>query len=138
MSKNTYTIIGVIILVAVVAVVAVFGFKKQSVVPTEEQKITTESEVQPIPNTTPQKETSTAGSYTLAEVARHSTKGDCWTTINGSVYNVTAWIGSHPGGQDAILSLCGKDGSAAFGDQHSGDRRPASELSPFKIGTLSK
>ncbi len=78
------------------------------------------------------------GSYTLAQVAAHTDAKSCWTTINGGVYDVTPWISQHPGGAAAILSLCGKDGSAAFTDQHSGQARPASELAGFKIGTLSK
>jgi cytochrome b involved in lipid metabolism len=53
------------------------------------------------------------------------------------VYDLTAWISKHPGGERAILSICGKDGSAAFNDQHGGQRRPANELSGFKIGTIA-
>ncbi|MES2059604.1 MAG: cytochrome b5-like heme/steroid binding domain-containing protein [Patescibacteria group bacterium] len=77
-----------------------------------------------------------AGEYTLADVSKHSNASSCWTTINGGVYDVTAWINQHPGGPEAILSLCGKDGSAAFDAQHGGQRRPASELATFKIGVL--
>lgn len=75
--------------------------------------------------------------YALADVASHSTQASCWTAIDGSVYDVTSWISAHPGGAAAILSLCGKDGSAAFTDQHGGERRPTNELAGFKIGTLS-
>lgn len=82
--------------------------------------------------------TTTASSYTLAQVAQHSTAQSCWTAINGGVYNVTSWINQHPGGPEAILSICGKDGSAAFNGQHGGQARPASELASFKIGTLAQ
>jgi cytochrome b involved in lipid metabolism len=78
----------------------------------------------------------TSSTYTLADVAKHKNQADCWTTINGGVYNVTPWISQHPGGAEAILSLCGIDGSSAFNAQHGGERRPASELASFKIGTL--
>jgi len=74
--------------------------------------------------------------YTLADIATHNNSSSCWTAINGSVYDVTTWINQHPGGQQAILSLCGTDGSAAFNGQHGGQSRPASELATFKIGTL--
>lgn len=74
--------------------------------------------------------------YTTAQVAQHSSSSSCWTAINGKVYDVTAWISQHPGGQQAILSLCGKDGSAAFNGQHGGQARPASELASFYIGVL--
>ena len=82
--------------------------------------------------------TPTVKTYTLAEVAKHSTQSSCWSTVNGGVYDLTAWIGQHPGGPDAILGMCGKDGSAAFNDQHGGQRRPANELAGFKIGNLSQ
>lgn len=85
--------------------------------------------------TTPATQPST---FTLAQVAQHATPQNCWTTINGGVYNVTSWINQHPGGAEAIISLCGKDGSAAFNDEHGGERRPANELASFKIGTLAQ
>ena len=31
------------------------------------------------------------GSYTLAEIAKHATKGDCWLIIRGQVYDVSSW-----------------------------------------------
>ena len=34
------------------------------------------------------------------------------------------------------LSICGKDGSSAFNDQHGGQSRPKNELAGFEIGTL--
>jgi cytochrome b involved in lipid metabolism len=82
----------------------------------------------------------TAGdkSYTLAQVATHKDSASCWTAINGGVYDLTSWISQHPGGEGAILSICGKDGSAAFNAQHGGQSRPEQELATFKIGSLKK
>jgi cytochrome b involved in lipid metabolism len=74
--------------------------------------------------------------YTLKDVQAHNTKADCWTAINGSVYNVTSWMSRHPGGEEAIISLCGIDGSSAFNEQHGSARRPNNELAGFKIGAL--
>lgn len=88
------------------------------------------------PTTTPA--TQSSGGYTMAVVAAHNSRTSCYTVINSNVYDLTSWIGQHPGGQEAILSLCGKDGSAAFNTQHGGDRRPANELAGFKIGVLAK
>ena len=82
--------------------------------------------------------TDTGATYTMADVAMHNSGSSCWTAINGSVYDVTSFIGQHPGGEQAILSLCGIDGSSAFNAQHGGQSRPASELASFKIGTLSQ
>ncbi|MFO0718451.1 MAG: cytochrome b5-like heme/steroid binding domain-containing protein [Candidatus Paceibacterota bacterium] len=88
------------------------------------------------PTSTPAPTTQTASSFTMAQVQTHNSKTDCWSAINGKVYNLTSWIGQHPGGQGAILSICGKDGSPAFNDQHGGQSRPANELDGFFIGVL--
>ena len=80
--------------------------------------------------------TTTTTSYTLSTVANHNSATSCWTTIGGNVYNLTSWINQHPGGRQAILSLCGKDGTQAFNNQHGGQARPATELKSFLIGTL--
>ncbi|HEY6020021.1 MAG TPA: cytochrome b5-like heme/steroid binding domain-containing protein [Candidatus Paceibacterota bacterium] len=79
----------------------------------------------------------TKSGYTMADVAKHNSASACWTAINGKVYDVTSWINQHPGGTQAILSLCGTDGSAAFNGQHGGQGRPASELASFLLGPLT-
>lgn len=80
--------------------------------------------------------TKTAGTYTMADVSSHSNASSCWTIISGTVYDLTKWIGAHPGGERAILSICGKDGTAAFEGQHGGQGRPEQMLATFKIGVL--
>ena len=77
-------------------------------------------------------------SYTIAQVAMHSNATSCWSAVNGNVYDLTSWISQHPGGRDAILSICGKDGSVAFNTQHGGQPNPAQALATFKIGVLAK
>lgn len=74
--------------------------------------------------------------FTLTQVAQHKTKDDCWTIVRGNVYNVTSWVSKHPGGAEAIISMCGIDASSAFVDQHDGKRKPEAELAGFKIGIL--
>ena len=82
--------------------------------------------------------TSTSPSgITMAEVKKHNSATSCYTAINGSVYDVTKWISQHPGGADAILSLCGTDGTAAFEGQHGGERRAAGQLASIIIGALA-
>lgn len=81
---------------------------------------------------------STTLQYTLAQVLTHSSVSSCWSAVNGRVYDLTPWISKHPGGSEAILSMCGKDASSAFNDQHSGQKRPANELSGFMIANLAK
>jgi len=49
------------------------------------------------------------GGYTLEEVAKHTTKTDCWVVVNGEVLNVTSFLSEHPGGELAILTFAGKE-----------------------------
>ncbi len=77
-------------------------------------------------------------SITLSEVSQHATPTDCWTAIDGNVFNVTEYIklGIHPGGEK-ILNACGKEASALFAsiDKHSnGKARPT--LEKYVIGVL--
>jgi cytochrome b involved in lipid metabolism len=87
---------------------------------------------------TTQTQTQTPGTYTMAQVQAHNSASSCYTTINGAVYDLTQWIDEHPGGPQAILSLCGTDGTQAFENQHGGQARPEQELASLKIGTLAK
>lgn len=80
--------------------------------------------------------TPTAGSYTMAQVAAHGDDDSCWSVINGSVYDLTSWIAGHPGGMQAILGICGKDGSSVFNNQHGGREKQESQLATMKIGVL--
>lgn len=75
---------------------------------------------------------------TAAVVAQHSSRSSCWSSINGSVYDLTSWIPKHPGGEQAILQLCGTDGSAKFNGQHGGDSSKQAILTGFKVGVLAQ
>lgn len=86
--------------------------------------------------------------FSLADVAKHNNADDCWTTINGVVYDVTDFISQHPGGKE-ILRACGIDGTSLFtlrktadgetvgsGTPHSSSAE--AQLEQLKIGTLSQ
>ncbi|MCR4333631.1 MAG: cytochrome b5 domain-containing protein [Patescibacteria group bacterium] len=75
---------------------------------------------------------------TSAEVAAHGSRESCWSTINGNVYDLTSWIPQHPGGEQAILQLCGTDGSGKFNRQHGGAPKQAAVLFGFKIGVAAQ
>lgn len=77
-----------------------------------------------------------ATGYTLAQVKANNTAANCWTIVDDNVYNLTTWINGHPGGANAILSLCGVDGTSAFKSQHAGRAMPAGQLDSLKIGPL--
>jgi delta8-fatty-acid desaturase len=70
--------------------------------------------------------------YTMTEVAKHSTPESCWTVVEGKVYDVTAFLKEHPGGERAVLALAGVDASEAFVAMHPPMLRP--RLERFRIG----
>jgi cytochrome b involved in lipid metabolism len=78
------------------------------------------------------------GFFTRAQVAQHARRDDLWIilTQNGvsKVYDVTAYVDEHPGG-DAILTNAGDDSSDEFfGPQH--PPRVHDMIEDFCIGTL--
>ena len=89
-----------------------------------------------MPINTNQIETNPNATYSLGDVAIHNTAEGCWTTIDGNVYDLTTWVSRHPGGTDAILFLCGIDGTEAFHEMHGTSRTPLAVLALLKIGTL--
>lgn len=74
--------------------------------------------------------------YTLSEVGEHKDATSCWTAIRGKVYDLSPWIAQHPGGSEAILGLCGINGTEPFTNQHGGKTNPEKALAGFEIGTL--
>ena len=105
----------------------------------DDSKSYTATQTPPPTNTTPTTQTpATTGAktYTANDVSSHNNQSSCWTIVNGNVYDVTSYINSHPGGQGAIKSICGVDGSGAFGNQHGGASKPERVLQSFLIGSL--
>lgn len=52
-------------------------------------------------------------------LAKHSkAPEDVWTALNGRVYNITAYIPFHPGGEKDLLRGAGKDGTKLFNATH--------------------
>lgn len=91
----------------------------------------------PVPTpSTQETATTTASTYTLNDVAQHKDASSCWTVVRGTVYDLTPAIKQHPGGEQAILFMCGKDATSGFTKQHGGQPRPENELTSLKIGTL--
>lgn len=63
--------------------------------------------------------TNSAPALTRAEVARHTSRNDCYLIINNKVYNVSSYIDSHPGGAQRILDYCGNEATGIFASIHS-------------------
>ena len=97
----------------------------------------------PAPATTPSAvasstPTPTKTGYTMTQVRANNTATNCWAVIDDSVYDLTNWIKSHPGGSGAIVGLCGTDGSSSFSVKHGNQSRPAAQLSSYRLGPLAK
>ena len=43
---------------------------------------------------------------------------DVWMALNGKVYNVSAYIPFHPGGEKELMRAAGRDGSKLFNASH--------------------
>lgn len=88
----------------------------------------------PTPSPTP---AVVSSKYTMEEVKKRNSANECWSVIDGKVYNLTKWIPAHRGGPQAILFLCGKDGTSAFNAQHKGASSPESVLTTYLLGPLA-
>jgi len=77
-------------------------------------------------------------SYTMSQVATHNNPSDCWSAINGGVYDLTDWINRHPGGPQFIIGLCGSDGSAMFNQKHGHSFSAQAALALLQIGDLKQ
>ncbi|XP_032675937.1 cytochrome b5-like [Odontomachus brunneus] len=52
--------------------------------------------------------------YKAEEIVRNNHSKSLWIVIHGSVYNLTEFCKEHPGGEEVLLELAGKDGSKCF------------------------
>jgi outer membrane biosynthesis protein TonB len=73
--------------------------------------------------------------YTLADVAQNAVASKCWVSLYGVVYNLTSFVGTHPGGS-VILSLCGTDGTSTFNSVHGVSLLTSKGFSSSIIGRL--
>ncbi len=88
-----------------------------------------------LPGTKPEPEVGTPALYTLAQIATHSSKADCWLVADAKVYNVTSFIDKHPGGEKILLG-CGKDMTEFFNTKHL--KQSKEKLPEFYIGDLKQ
>jgi hypothetical protein len=77
-----------------------------------------------------------AASFTLSDVAQHSTASNCWLIINNNVYSVTSFIPLHEGGQSVVINACGTNATAVF-DNGPHSNSMLNSLAPFIVGTFA-
>ncbi|XP_030568721.1 probable cytochrome b5 isoform X2 [Drosophila novamexicana] len=72
----------------------------------------------------------------LAEVKKHNKPNDLWVIIEDKVYDLTKFLKEHPGGEDSLKSVAGRDGTKEFIDVgHSQEARQI--MKKFLIGNLA-
>ena len=123
MNKSLVYVIVAIVIAAVIGIVAFAMNSQKSETSAPKQIFGTAS---PTPG----------GSGSTIDVSSHNTKDDCWTKIDGKVYNVTAFFGEHPGGDQNLLRACGIDATALFatqGGQGSHSAEALEILSTFEV-----
>ncbi len=128
MKKN----IGVIVAIVIVLVLAFVWWNSKNMSSGTTNTPAVKNTVQETNTVT---ETKKAG-FTAADVAMHNSASDCYTIVGDKVYGLTDWISKHPGGEGAILGLCGKDGTQAFTQQHGSSQKAQSVLQSYLVGNL--
>ena len=145
-SRLTIILIVLILLAGAYLAYAVYNSNQANSEPvaTENGSSSTESNTStnPISNPTPDNTVSTPKSnqttYTQAQVAEKNSKSDCWTIIDNKVYDITKYIPNHPGGEEEITKICGKDGSKLFAKPQEHKEGGASNvLGQLYLGNLS-
>lgn len=81
----------------------------------------------------------TINAFTPAEVAQHSTPDDLWVTLEGNVYDLSAFAQHHPGGADNLMKAAGGDASyfVAYFGVHTQSATFKDVLKASFIGELS-
>lgn len=73
--------------------------------------------------------------FSMKEIKEHNDNKSTWVVIHNSVYDVTAFLNEHPGGEEVLLEQSGQDATEAFEDVgHSSDAREL--MGQYKIGEL--
>uniref|UniRef100_A0A1B0DF80 Uncharacterized protein n=1 Tax=Phlebotomus papatasi TaxID=29031 RepID=A0A1B0DF80_PHLPP len=74
--------------------------------------------------------------YTMVEVEKHNQRKNLWIVINKGVYDISKFQKEHPGGEEILMDVAGKDASEEFEDVgHSNSARK--EMLKYKIGELA-
>lgn len=75
---------------------------------------------------------------TREDLDAHKSAQSCWVAFKGKVYDVTAFVSDHPGGDDLILENAGKDVENIMKDKDSHDHSESAYemLEEYVIGRL--
>ena len=98
-------IVGTLGVIFVIALTFFYGFRYQN-------QLQKTSSIKIEPNLS-----QTSITLSLTEIQKHNSAKDCWVIISNNVYDVTSYMGLHPGGAVNISSFCGQDMTRAFLNQ---------------------
>ncbi|GKT76965.1 cytochrome b5-like Heme/Steroid binding domain-containing protein [Colletotrichum tofieldiae] len=75
----------------------------------------------------------------LSSLAAHNSITSCWTAIDGTVYDMTPFLATHPGGPKTLLESAGTIADARFAETHGGPHAQEIRgyLQSYAIGRLS-
>ncbi|MCA9346218.1 cytochrome b5 domain-containing protein [Candidatus Saccharibacteria bacterium] len=143
--KKVSVILGIVLALGLLATLIVNVANEDE--PTDLVTASVNENTETVQQETTETEQSANKTFTAEEVSLHNSSSDCWTIINGGVYDLTSYISSHPGG-DEIERACGVDGTILFESRttESGERvgsgtshssSASSQLEQLKIGTLT-
>ena len=69
-----------------------------------------------------------------SEIRKHNIRADGWMVLDDIVYDITAYIPSHPGGQIGIVNFCGENGGVAPNKDHpQGEHKGSSATESFNF-----
>ncbi|KAL7935654.1 cytochrome b5-like heme/steroid binding domain-containing protein [Trichoderma chlorosporum] len=54
--------------------------------------------------------------FTVEEVAKHASKADLYMIIHDKVYDVSSFVEKHPGGDEILTDVAGRDATEAYDD----------------------
>jgi len=57
----------------------------------------------------------------MSEVKKHKSKDSVWVVLHGNVYDLTAFLADHPGGDQVVLEWAGKDATKFWSAIHQKD-----------------
>lgn len=104
----------------------------QSLLRRRREPATTSTEVR-------EEENETAYTLTRNVVSHHSAANDAWVIHNGSVYDITMFLESHPGGSAILLDHLGRDVTTAmdsYSDSHAHSPFAFKLLEKYRIGKV--
>lgn len=77
--------------------------------------------------------------FSLAELSRHARPDDCWMAIDGTLYELSAYLPEHPSLPEIILPWCGREATEAYRTKTKGQPHSSAAdqlLDRYRIGLL--